>query len=273
MRNAKDTSQQASNVDDTGLTLKQRGFVAAFLQNGGNASAAYRSVYDATRMKDTTIGVAASKVLNNDKVQAVLNAHRAKASEAVSFGVADVLKELVDIVTADPGELTAHRRVCCRQCYGHDHKYQWRDRQEFVLALAARVDTNARAKKGHTRELPNDDGGYGYNQTLPPVQGCPHCFGEGFGEAWFADTRYLSPKGRKLFAGVEQTKDGLKIKTRNQDAALQTLAKALGMLKDGVEITMPGAQQPLPPAGVTISVPLDPADASRLYASIMKGTK
>lgn len=260
-----------ATVDDSGLTPKQREFIAQYLKNG-NATAAYKASYDVKRMTDAAIGVAASRLLNNAKIAAVLTAHREQASERVNFGVADVLKELVDIVTADPGELMAHRRLCCRYCYGRSHKYQWKDQQEFAEACAARIDMNARAKKGYERAPPSDAGGYGYNHTLPPSPDCPQCHGEGHSDAWFADTRYLSEKGRKLFAGVQVTKDGLKILTRNQDAALQMLAKALGMLKDNEQTPgVPG--QPLPPAGVTITVPVDPMEAARLYAQIMKGSK
>lgn len=260
-----------ATVDESGLTTKQREFTALYLKNG-NATAAYKAVYNVKTMKDTTINVAASKLLANAKIQSVIAAHREQASVAVTFGVADALKELVDIVTADPGELMAHRRLCCRYCYGRSHKYQWKDQQEFAEACAARIDMNARAKKGYERAPPSDIGGYGYNHTLPPSPDCPQCHGEGHSDAWFADTRYLSPKGRKLFAGVQVTKDGLKILTRNQDAALQMLLKSLGMLKDND--TPPGTPgAPLPPAGVTITVPIDPMEAARLYAQIMKGTK
>ena len=61
-----------------------------------------------------------------------------------------------------------------------------------------------------------------------PNPECTHCNGEGIPKPWFADTRKLSPAARRLFSSVYVTKDGVRIQTRDQDAALEKLAKILG---------------------------------------------
>ena len=46
------------------LTLKQEKFCQEYVKNGGNASAAYRSAYNASKMKDETVWVKASMLLS-----------------------------------------------------------------------------------------------------------------------------------------------------------------------------------------------------------------
>lgn len=83
--------------------------------------------------------------------------------------------------------------------------------------------------------LPTDAGGYGFDRLLRPHPKCPYCRGEGHPELHIADTRDLSPKAMQLFAGIEQTQAGIKIKFRDQDKALENIAKHLGMFVDKVE--------------------------------------
>lgn len=50
------------------LTAKQEAFSQEYVRNGGDASAAYRKAYDASRMKPESVNVNASKLLKNAKV-------------------------------------------------------------------------------------------------------------------------------------------------------------------------------------------------------------
>ena len=65
------------------------------------------------------------------------------------------------------------------------------------------------------------------------------------------DTRKLSPKAAKLYAGAQQTKEGIKVLARVQDAAIEKLGRYLGMFKDKTELSGPGGGpvqlQPVPP--------------------------
>lgn len=51
------------------LTSKQEKFCQEFTINGGNATAAYRSAYNAKDMKEATINVKASLFLKQDKIR------------------------------------------------------------------------------------------------------------------------------------------------------------------------------------------------------------
>lgn len=58
---------------------------------------------------------------------------------------------------------------------------------------------------------------------------CPRCLGEGEPRTVLRDTRALSPSARALYAGAKQTQHGIEIKMRDQDKALDSIARALGM--------------------------------------------
>lgn len=63
-------------------------------------------------------------------------------------------------------------------------------------------------------------------------------------EPHFHDTRHLKGAARKLYAGVKTTQHGIEIKTRDQDAALNSVARHLGMFND--KLTLKGdAENPL----------------------------
>ena len=61
---------------------------------------------------------------------------------------------------------------------------------------------------------------------------CEGCDGEGVGYAHGHDSRRLSGPAKLLYAGVKQTKDGLEIKMHDQLAALNMVAKHIGMFVD-----------------------------------------
>jgi phage terminase small subunit len=70
-----------------------------------------------------------------------------------------------------------------------------------------------------------------------PNVACGLCMGQGQVVTIFKNSR-----GRKLFAGVKKTKDGLEIKTRDQDAALKNLSAYLGMSLERRELSGPGGR-------------------------------
>lgn len=65
---------------------------------------------------------------------------------------------------------------------------------------------------------------------------CTTCWGEGSGRVFIPDTRELTPAQRRLYAGVQQGKDGLRVILRDRDKALENLARTLGMFKDNLEV-------------------------------------
>lgn len=79
------------------------------------------------------------------------------------------------------------------------------------------------------------------DDELPPNPDCSKCKGQGVRYVKVADTRKLTGAARKLYAGAKQTKDGVEIKMRDQDAALKNLADYLGMQNKGTTaLTGPG---------------------------------
>jgi phage terminase small subunit len=63
------------------LTAKQEAFAVAYCTNGGNASEAYRSAYDAKKMKPGSVSVNASQLLKSTKVALRVEELQAKAKE------------------------------------------------------------------------------------------------------------------------------------------------------------------------------------------------
>jgi phage terminase small subunit len=127
----------------------------------------------------------------------------------------DILRHWHDIATADPGEITQLRRCCCRYCWGKHFHYQWRDIAEYDRAAA---------KAASDGLPPPEYGGLGFTDNDDPNPECPRCGGEGHPEVFVADTRDITGPARRLIAGVKQTRSGIEVMTRDQDAALKNLA-------------------------------------------------
>ncbi|EOE1423929.1 terminase small subunit [Providencia stuartii] len=224
-----------------GLNDSQVKLVNEYLIDLNRAAAYKRAGY---KGEGNTAYVNATRMLRNAKVSRAIAdalAERERRTEIIQDAV---LKMWWDIATADVNELTEYRRLCCRHCWGFGFNYQWRDAIEFEDAV-----TEARAKK---KKIPNDNGGYGYDNSLDPNPDCPRCNGFGIGRVHFHDTRDLTGSARRLFAGVKEGKFGVEVITRNQDDALKMVAQHLGMVKNKTEIT--GADGgPIQSTGIDLS--------------------
>lgn len=64
------------------LTIKQKNFCNYYLETG-NASEAYRRSYSCDNMKDETVNVKASELLNNGKITARVEQLQAELQKAV----------------------------------------------------------------------------------------------------------------------------------------------------------------------------------------------
>jgi hypothetical protein len=71
---------------------------------------------------------------------------------------------------------------------------------EYDRALAEALAADAPA--------PELAGGIGFNPNLEPNPNCPECFGRGVESVIVTDTRKLTGKAAKLYAGVQQTNRG-----------------------------------------------------------------
>lgn len=82
-------------------TDKQLTFVAEYLKNGHNGSAAYRVAYNAKNMTDKTVREAASRLLRNSNVAAMIESAASKASKRAEVSAARVLEENARIALSD----------------------------------------------------------------------------------------------------------------------------------------------------------------------------
>lgn len=210
----------------TTLTDREHAYVAARIRGLGVLES-YRVAYSSENQKKQTAAVKASEIEHRPRVAAAIAEHRALALEAAQVDMAWVIREWVQLVKADPSELIRTVRDACRHCWGFDHRYQWRDENEWAAACAKAIEKGEPA--------PDMGGGFGFRRLKGPHPDCPQCEGEGHAREQIADLRDVSPGARKLFAGVERTKSGLKVHTRSQDAALANIAKALGGLVEHVK--------------------------------------
>jgi phage terminase small subunit len=139
-----------------------------------------------------------SQLLGKTRVkEAVTNAQKLRA-DRLHIEADDVLRRWIEIANADPNELIQYRRGCCPDCW-EDVTDEGRDREPNPL--------------------------------------CVKCGGEGHGRVHLADTRKLQGSAKRLYAGVQLGKDGIKVNMRDQDAALINIARHLGMFKDKVELS------------------------------------
>ena len=248
------------------LTKKQRGFVSDFLASD-NVKESYRRNYSCHGMTENSIAGAASALKRSPKVAAAIEFARKDTLEKLEIGIQDVMQHWVDIATADPNELVSYQRRCCRHCWGRGHRYQWTDRDEFAYSLAGVMDANANRKRNQAaQELPSDSGGYGFNFTTRPHPECPKCRGEGIGDTYIHDTTKLSRQGRRLYAGLKHTQNGVTVLMNSQTDALANIAKALGMFTERLQLT--GVNNgPI----LSAELPADPVEAAKVYQQLMKG--
>jgi phage terminase small subunit len=232
----------------------------------GKPGEAYKFAHVCKNLTNAQISSRATATRNRRPVKELIESLQKKVSKDAEFGIAQVVEIWQDIATADPNELMSNLRRCCRHCYGRGHHYQWKDKGEFAYVLGQAL--KSKPEKGQPRDpLPSDEGGYGFNFTFRPHPECTECKGEGHLDTFFADTRKLSRQGRRLYAGVKQTAQGMQVLTRDQDAALANLAKFYGMMQDKLQVT--GADGG-PLLSATMPLPADPVEAANLYAEFIK---
>lgn len=221
------------------LTPRRALFVREYLKDcnatraaraaGYSSHSAHRIGYDLVR--DPTIAPVIEQ----------LQRERATRLEAESDSV---LRMLLETATADPNDLMQVRRVNCRYCHGTDFRYQ-RTARELARDRAQHAADMARRQKdadklGDTEvEITafDEQGGDGFERTREPNEECPECAGEGEVDVHVTDSRLLTGPARRLFAGVKTTKDGIEIKMRDQDKAVELLGRHLGLFNDKLELS------------------------------------
>jgi phage terminase small subunit len=209
------------------LSPRDEIFVREYLVDLDAQRAALAAGYSATVARTKAyLWVSNSKL--KPLVYAAVQAAYQKRAEKLEVSAEWVLQRWIEIASADPNELIQYRRGCCRHCWGRSHAYQWTPAEYEAAAAEAK-----RLKKSAPKRI----GGVDYDRTRPANPACPECRGEGIRRVYVPDTRTLTPEQRRLYAGVKLGKDGLQVLMRDQDAALENIARHLGMFKDKIELS------------------------------------
>lgn len=203
-------------------------FVAELVADAGrNATAAYARVYTVEGHKAS---VGAHRLMQDPRILAAIDAAVVASLKRLHLTADQVLAHIAELATADPRELSEHRRGACRHCHGMAHRYQ-RTPQQYRDALKVYQGT-AEGRQDPAGLFFDHEGGVGFDRRREPHPGCPECNGEGVEYSFFKDVRKLSPAAARLYAGVKHTKDGITINTRSQDKAIELAAKCLGLMRD-----------------------------------------
>lgn len=173
------------------LTMKQEAFVAEYLRNGFNGTAAW--MHSHPGCMPSSAATSAYQALRNPQIAARVAEHRAALVQKFEIDRDGLLQHFLQIVCADPNELTQLRQSACGHCFG---------------------------------------GNRGAAMYVDPDPDCESCGGDGITVPWYADTRRLSPAGRALFAGIKQTKDGVQVLMHDKMAALTNIAKIIGAFEE-----------------------------------------
>lgn len=223
-------------MTERNLTPKQAKFVIEYCsdEHANGTQAAIRA-YGCSKESAKVI---ASENLARPYIQEAIEERKRQCAVAASITPEWVLDQLKKVATADPNELVRTLRINCRHCWGLGHEYQWKER-EYLQAVELAIKNK--------KEPPMPLGGFGYTKRNVPNEDCPECDGMGVEEVFVADSRYVSPAARVLYAGVQKTKDGVKVLMRDQSSALVNLAKWAGVAIDKKELSGPGGG-PIPMA-------------------------
>lgn len=204
-----------------GLDARQQRFVDEYLVDLNGTQAYIRAVPGtATRSAETM----AARWLGRVEIQAAIKAGQARIQDMAQVTAARVVREIALIAFADPRELVETKVGCCRHCWGIDFK-----RQRTQVQRDA--DFERWRKKAKEGEEFDEEGGTGFNPHRPPNPECIECCGDGQSRDVIKDTRYLSPAAAALYAGVRRTKDGFQVLTQDKGAALDRLARHLGVFE------------------------------------------
>ena len=210
----------------SGLSVELEQF-AAMIASGASQTEALMAIWPNTRRwTDGGRRTKASARARQPLVAARIRELMAAGAEAARKTVEDLHSQLAMIAFADLRELTGIRVGACRHCWGEGHRYHRtpRQREEAHTAWLALP----KAKRGKFDE----QGGLGFDPRREPHPDCPECWGRGEVNPYVSDTRKLSKAGAAVFAGVEVLeRGGIKVRTRDQDSAIDKLARMLGAYK------------------------------------------
>lgn len=212
------------------LTDKQEIFVREYMVDWNATQAAIRAGYSPATAQEQ-----ASRLLSLVKVRDAIETLASARARRLGIDADELMRLWGAIIAVDANEIAQFRRVCCPYCYGTEHQRQYTPEG---LAEAKRRHDRDRARTLKTSDGKVDIGEFPeytddwYDKRKEPHEDCPECFGEGFGETFFHDTRKLSPGARFIYGGVKEGRDGIEILTLSKEKAMDNLARALGLFKE-----------------------------------------
>lgn len=245
-------------------------FVAEYLSAmPRNGTAAYGRVY--TTASYDTCCTEAARLLKDPRIAAEIDKREKQMQAGLALTAADVLEELFLVASADPRELSEHHVGACRYCHGAGflwHRTQGEYQRDYDAYVVSRKADTSKPADPFGIEFPVL-GGIGYNPYKDPHPNCPECFGNGVGFDVYKDTRNLSKAAARLFQGVKRTKEGIEIKIRSPEKAIELAGQHLGLFKKSIELAGKNGG-PIQHAGVTLTT-TDPNTAAAIYQSLVSG--
>lgn len=178
------------------LTQKQSRFGFEYCKDYNGTKAAIRAGYSEAGAGDT-----GSRLLLNPDVQLRIAEREEEIAAEAEVDRAWVFKEWCDIAKADPRELMQLVVRACPRCWPAGLEL---DDPNPCCALPLRMSDGSNV------------GG---------------CGGAGVQLVKLTPTNQLSRRAARLIASIKETKNGIEYKLRDQDAAVNNIANALGVLK------------------------------------------
>ena len=206
--------------DEFGIT-EQQSLFAQHVAEGKNLADSYRLA--GYQGEGNSVHAAASRLLRNVKVSRAVRWLRDRRQKRLALTEEEIIHQLSAIASMDANVFSQIRRVNCRYCWGDDHQYQWRDVDEYERACDTALT--------ESKPSPSFKGGTGFVDTTVPNDACPRCDGEGTMLLFFPDTTQLEGPERWAYLGVEETMNGLKVKTASPEAARKELMAYLKTTK------------------------------------------
>ncbi|WP_203234334.1 terminase small subunit [Burkholderia mayonis] len=217
------------------LNAREQRYVDEYLLDLNQTQAAIRAGYAPRSAQEQS-----SRLMTRPEVMRAIQEAKARRAARVEIDQDRVVRELMNIVFADANGLVEYRRTCCRHCYGKDYRHQ-RTAGEMERAKVEHRAFVLKCKQEGIKltvaeQTFDEQGGIGYDPRKPPVEECPECFGEGWGDVFVKDTRSLPPELRSLYSGVKRTKEGIEVRMHDKQGFAQLLMRHAGMLNDKLKL-------------------------------------
>lgn len=220
-----------------GLPERQRRFVDEYLISL-NGTDAYKKAGFSVK-SDKVAGVNACKLLADPRIARAIDIRKKARQERTEISQDVVLKHLMGVAFGDANELVEFRRRCCRYCWGMGYRYQYTPAEfESVLVAHQRACREAEKEDKPLPPEPDERGGVNFDGRKAPNPDCPECFGEGRGYVFVHDTGNLPPEALALYAGVKEGKEGIEVKTKSSDKAIEMLAKHVNFYEEKVQVNV-----------------------------------